>query len=60
MKNIFLLLYIGGFLLVGCNSKTKETKAEVPAVVEKAIISLPIKQDNSDQKRSACFVLPQH
>ncbi|MFT7165065.1 MAG: hypothetical protein ACI9CZ_001652, partial [Flavobacterium sp.] len=33
MKNIFLLLYIGGFLLVGCNSKTKETKAEVPAVV---------------------------
>jgi peptidoglycan/xylan/chitin deacetylase (PgdA/CDA1 family) len=47
MKNIFLLLYIGIFLLVGCNSKTEETKAEVPAVVEKAIISVPIKQDNT-------------
>jgi peptidoglycan/xylan/chitin deacetylase (PgdA/CDA1 family) len=49
MKNISLLTYIGLFLLVGCNSKTKETKeeAEAPAVVEKAIISVPIKQDNT-------------
>jgi peptidoglycan/xylan/chitin deacetylase (PgdA/CDA1 family) len=47
MKNSSLLLYIGLFLLLGCNSKTKEAKTEVPAVVKKAIISMPIKQDNT-------------
>jgi peptidoglycan/xylan/chitin deacetylase (PgdA/CDA1 family) len=49
MKNIFLLLYIGLFFLVGCNSKTKEpeTKVQVRAVVEKPIASLPIIKDNS-------------
>jgi peptidoglycan/xylan/chitin deacetylase (PgdA/CDA1 family) len=47
MKNIFLLLYIGLFFLIGCNSKTKETKTEVQAVVKKTIISPPIKKDNT-------------
>lgn len=50
MKNISFLFYIGLFL-VGCNSKTKEpeTKVQVQAVVEKSIISLPIKKDNSTE-----------
>jgi peptidoglycan/xylan/chitin deacetylase (PgdA/CDA1 family) len=50
MKNISFLFYIGLFL-VGCNSKTKEpeTKVQVQAVVEKPIISLPIKKDNSTE-----------
>jgi peptidoglycan/xylan/chitin deacetylase (PgdA/CDA1 family) len=47
MKNIFSLLYIGLFFLVGCNSKTKETKTEVQAIVKKTIISLPIRKDNT-------------
>jgi peptidoglycan/xylan/chitin deacetylase (PgdA/CDA1 family) len=47
MKNIFSLLYIGLFFLVGCNSKTKETKTEVQAIVKKTIVSLPIRKDNT-------------
>jgi peptidoglycan/xylan/chitin deacetylase (PgdA/CDA1 family) len=47
MKNIFSLLYIGLFFLVGCISKTKETKTEVQAMVKKTIISPPIKKDNT-------------
>jgi peptidoglycan/xylan/chitin deacetylase (PgdA/CDA1 family) len=47
MKNIFSLLYIGLFFLVGCNSKTKETKTEEQAIVKKTIVSLPIRKDNT-------------
>jgi peptidoglycan/xylan/chitin deacetylase (PgdA/CDA1 family) len=47
MRKTFSFLYIGLIFLVGCNSKTKEATTEIPAIVEKAIISLPIKKDNT-------------